>query len=92
MEMADITDWRKHLTDEDVAALQKKAADLGWGLSSEELDAELEKFEEGNDHDKAEVYFLLEDINYHDIAGALADGDVGKARQLASKMYEEWGS
>lgn len=83
----DITRWPDILSPKDVEELRDTAARIGWGFTRESLEEQLVMFEQGDTKAKARVFYLLEDCNYHDVAGALAKYDVAGARRIADGIY-----
>lgn len=79
---ADISRYSEILTKEEMQAEWKRAADLEWGLNEAEFEAQMTRFEKGDIKERAKVYCLFEEINYHSEAAALASGDTAKARKL----------
>ena len=84
----DITRWHSILTEKEVDRLRAKAARIGWGFSRSSLEKEICRFESGTVKAKAKVYYLLEDCNYNDVAGALAEHDVATARVIADRIFQ----
>lgn len=79
--MTDITKWTEILTAEDVAKEQRYAAKIRWAFSAKSLNAQIDRFEAGDDKEKCKVYFLLEDCNFHEVAGLLANYGAAWARK-----------
>lgn len=79
---ADIRHYHRILTPDEVKAEAKRAADLEWGCDQQEFAEQIRRFNNGDLKEKAKVYAFFEEINYHDICEALAEGDTGKANKL----------
>ena len=83
----DITRWNSILTANEAERVRDKAARIRWGFSRASLEKEICRFESGTVKTKAKVFYLLEDCNYHDVASALADYDVARAKDIADRIF-----
>lgn len=81
------------LSGKDMNAVSCDAARRKWGFSERSLLAQIRKFEKamvkGDKHGTSLVCALLEDCNFHDICGLLAEGDVEGARVAARNIFKE---
>lgn len=75
----DITNWREILTAEDIDECKAFTAKIHFGFNSKSLKRQIKRFENGDIKEKCKVYFILEDCNFHDVAGMLARGNVQDA-------------
>ena len=87
-ETFDISDWTHILSEQEVADLQAYAAKIHWGFNSQTLKSQIGRFENGDKKEKCKVYFLLEDCNFHEVAGLLAEGKVKEAYEWANTQID----
>lgn len=79
---ADISHYHRILTPEECRAVGRQATEMGWGCDQQEFSEQMRRFENGDIKEKAKVYALFEEMNYHDICKALAEGDTVTANKL----------
>lgn len=87
-ETFDITNWREILTAEDIDECNAFAAKIHWGFNSKSLTKQIARFEKGTTKIKCKVYFILEDCNFHKVAGLLAEGKVKEAYEWANTQID----
>lgn len=79
---ADISRYSEILTKEEMQAEWKRAADLERGVNEDEFLEQIRRFENGDLKEKAKVYVFFQEINYHEVCEALADGATSKAKDI----------
>lgn len=83
-----LTNWTKILTEEEVEECQSYSAKIHWGFNSKSLTKMVKRFEDGDTKEKCKVWFILEDCNFHEVAGLLADGKVQEAYEWANTQID----
>ena len=85
-------DWQS-LTDADHNAVQRDSVRRRWGYSLADLRKEIADFKnamaKGDIHATSMICARLEDCNYHEVCGKLADGDMAAATRAAEAIYAE---
>ena len=83
-------DWQS-LTEADHRAVSRDSAHRGWSYSLADLMKEIAKFKKamrkGDRHATSMICARLEDCNYHDVCGKLANGDLIGAEYTAKAIY-----
>lgn len=72
----DILEAYKNLTGEDQDKITAYSAKIRWAFTKKSLKTQIMRFRRGDVKDKAKVFYLLEDCNYHDVAGLLLDNKI----------------
>lgn len=85
-------DWQS-LTETDHHKVSADSMRRGWGYSLADLRKEIADFkkamEKGDLHATSMICARLEDCNYHDVCGKLAEGDMAAATKAAEAIYAE---
>ena len=85
-------DWQG-LTDADHHKVSADSMRRGWGYSLADLRKEIANFKKamakGDIHATSMICARLEDCNYHDVCGKLAEGDIAGATKAAEAIYAE---
>ena len=85
-------DWQS-LTEADKRKVFADSARRGWGYSIADLRKEIANFKKamvkGDIHATSMICARLEDCNFHDVCGKLADGDMAAATRAAEAIYAE---
>ena len=84
----DITKWNEILSAKEVGECQEFGASIGWGFNRITLSEQITRFDKGDAKEKCKVYFILEDCNFHDVAGMLAKGKVKEAYEWANTQID----
>lgn len=84
----DITAWTNILSKKEVDECQEFTARIHWGFNRKSLMKQIRRFEKGTDKTKCKVFFILEDCNYHTVAGLLAEGKVKEAYEWAKQNLD----
>ena len=85
-------DWQS-LTEADQHKVAVASARRGWGYSLAALRKEIANFQKamakGDLHATSMICARLEDCNYQDVCGKLAEGDIAGATKAAEAIYAE---
>ena len=85
-------DWQS-LTEADHHKVSADSLRRHWGYSLADLRKEIANFKKamakGDIHATSMICARLEDCNYHDVCGKLADGDMAAATRAAEAIYAE---
>lgn len=85
-------DWQS-LTEADHHKVSADSMRRGWGYSLADLRKEIANFKKamakGDLHATSMICARLEDCNYHEVCGKLADGDMAAAAKAAEAIYAE---
>ncbi len=85
-------DWQS-LTEADHHKVSADSTRRGWGYSLADLRKEIANFKKamakGDLHATSMICARLEDCNYHDVCGKLAEGDMAAATRAAEAIYAE---
>lgn len=85
-------DWQS-LTEADHHKVSADSMRRGWGYSLADLRKEIANFKKamakGDIHATSMICARLEDCNYHDVCGKLAEGDIAGATKAAEAIYAE---
>lgn len=68
-------DFYSILTKEEILEVKTEASDREWAFSPIDIREVVDRWEEGDQKEKAKVLYLLTDCNFHTLSGLLKKGD-----------------
>ena len=69
------------LTDAEKNEVACYSARIMWGFSPESIREQIKRYQNGDIKEKAKVCYLLEDCNFHELCGYLAEGKIEEAKR-----------